>query len=69
MTKEQLTEGALVLNKKHGVKETIITTGKMRMPDGTWVDSVIYKGNDRFTGKEMYFTRELQSFLSDFELV
>ena len=43
-------------------KEIIISEGIMKLPDGKWVDAVVYKDEEN-----NYFTRELTSFLENFE--
>lgn len=68
MTKEEIKKGVNVRNIKHGVIETIVDVCKMRLPDNSWTDGVVYTGKDRFTGVDMIFVRELNSFLADFEL-
>lgn len=69
MERKDIKVGAIVKNTKHGNLEQVLSFGRSRMADGSWVDAVCYEGYDRFTGQLMQFYREVNSFCEDFELV
>ena len=45
----EIVSGLKVIHKQKRVVETIVDKCKIKI-DGKWVDGVIYKGTDRFTG-------------------
>lgn len=55
----------IVKHEKTGAVETIVDKCKIKI-NGEWVDGVIYKGIDRYTGNPMTFVRELNDFNENF---
>ena len=64
----EIISGLKVIHKQKRVVETIVDKCKIKI-DGKWVDGIIYKGTDRFTGKPMTFVRELSDFNNEFEII
>lgn len=60
--------GTQVKHNKTGVIETIVDECKIKY-NGVWVDGVIYKGNDRYTGVPMTFVRTKEEFENEFDLI
>lgn len=59
--------GDKVRHKSRGLIETIVGFCKIKFM-GTWVDGVIYEGNDYKTGQLMTFVRIKEDFENNFEL-
>lgn len=68
MTREQLHNGLLVNHVKYG-QQYIILSANARMKDSQkgWVDCVVYV--PWYENDYQCFTREVDSFLAEFELV
>ena len=67
MRPEEVKLGSAYVNIKHNVREYVTALCKLRKDDGSWVDGVVYKGNDRHTGEPMHFACTLESFCERFE--
>lgn len=67
MTREELRNGAVVCHVKHNRKYRIVSCN-MRYKDSVngWTDAVTY--TPLYDNDYEMFTRELQSFLDEFEL-
>lgn len=61
----ELIKGTKVKHIRTGAVETIVGTCKIKY-NGTWVDGVIYEGNDRYTGVPMIFVRTIEEFENEF---
>ena len=53
---------AVVRHIVSGKREIMVSKGHMKIPSGQWVDAVMYKDEEN-----NYFSRELSSFLENFE--
>lgn len=61
-------EGIKVRHKTKGIVETIVGPCKVKV-NGIWMDGVIYKGNDVYTGEPMTFVRTKEDFEENFEVI
>ena len=55
----------VIMHQRTGAIETIISKCIIKQ-NGEWIDGVVYKGEDRYTGKPMVFVRELNDFNNEF---
>ena len=60
-----ISKGTKVKHIRTGAVETVVGTCKIKY-NGTWVDGVIYEGNDRYTGVPMIFVRTIEEFENEF---
>lgn len=60
--------GRACRNIKYDMIETIVGYGIMKV-NGEWIESVTYKGADRFSGELKMFTKSLVEFENEFELL
>ena len=60
-----ISRGTKVKHIRTGAVETVVGTCKIKY-NGTWVDGVIYEGNDRYTGIPMTFVRTIEEFENEF---
>ena len=60
-----ISKGTKVKHIRTGAIETVVGTCKIKY-NGTWVDGVIYEGNDRYTGVPMTFVRTFEEFDNEF---
>ncbi len=68
MNNMEIVTAQKVKHIKTGVIETIVGMCKVKV-NGAWTEGVIYKGNDRYTNKEMLFVRTLDEFNKEFEKI
>lgn len=68
MTREELQKGVGVVHAKHGTHYIVISvTCKMKDSEKGWIDAVAYAPT--YPNEYDLFTKELDSFLEEFELV
>ena len=68
MTREELKIGTIVRYKTYPNTYVIDNVCEMKMPDGEWVDGVVYIGRNKVTHEPMVFVREISSFLRSFSI-
>lgn len=69
MIKEDIQPRTLVRNKKYMTKEIIIGTCIMKDSKKGWINAVIYTGIDRKTNCPNIFTKSVEEFIQEFNLL
>ena len=67
--KVELKYGTKVRNIKYGTIEQVLIIGKMKDSNKGWIESVTYAGIDRFTKEYKVFTKSIEDFRNEFELI
>lgn len=69
INREDIKSRVVVRNKKYMTEEVIIGTCLMKDSQKGWIEAVIYSGKDRNTNQPNLFTKNIEDFCQEFNLI